>query len=435
MGRKLIIAMAVLSFAFAGMTFAAVENVKVSGDITAQAITRSLDLGDSSKVDSLSGLFSQIRLRVDADLTEGVSAVISLLNERIWGEEDAGNGDGSTELTLDLGYIELKEFIYDPLTLIVGRQNLRFGNALIIGDPDTNRTASSEVPTAIADLSVRKSFDAVRGILDFAPWTIDLFYVKVDENDLVADDDETMIGINAAYDWSSYNGVTELYVVNVDGSSLKNTQVAEDEDNTLTVGARVQFDPSDNLTLGMEAAHQSGDYYDGANTFHRDAWATQVAGEYKFLNDYNTKLGVSYTYLTGEDADGSDDNTYKAWDPIYESQTPGEILNILLTNSNAQFISASASYMPKEDITLALVYTYARLNEQLSTLSDASSTYTYTMNDKKDFGNEVDVCALYDYTEDVQLSLNAGWFMPGDAFDNSNDNTAYSVRGGINVGF
>jgi len=57
------------------------------------------------------------------------------------------------------------------------------------------------------------------------------------------------------------------------------------------------------------------------------------------------------------------------------------------------------------------------------------------MNDKKDFGNEVDVCALYDYTEDVQLSLNAGWFMPGDAFDNSNDNTAYSVRGGINVGF
>ena len=433
MSRKLIIAMAILSFAFAGTIFAAVENIKVSGDINTQAITRSLDLGASGtgNDDSLSGIFSQIRLKVDADLTEGVSAVVSLLSERIWGEEDAGNDDGSTELTLDLGYIKLQEFLYDPLTLIVGRQNLRFGNALIIGDPDTNQVASGEVPTSIADLSLRKSFDAVRGVLDFVPWTIDLFYVKVDENDLVADDDETMMGINAAYDWSSYNGVTELYVVNVDGRD--DFQTAEDEDNTLTVGARVQFDPNDNLTLGMEAAHQSGDYYDGTDTFHRNAWAAQAIGEYRFLNDYNTKIGVSYTYLTGEDADGSDDNEYKAWDPIYEDQTPGEILNILLTNSNAQFISASASCMPKEDITLALVYTYARLNEQLGSLSVDSGTYT--MKDEKDFGNEVDVCALYDYTEDVQLSLNAGWFMPGDAFDNSNDNTAYSIRGGINVNF
>ena len=430
MSRKLIIAMAILSFAFAGTIFAAVENIKVSGDINTQAITRSLDLGASGtgNDDSLSGIFSQIRLKVDADLTEGVSAVVSLLSERIWGEEDAGNDDGSTELTLDLGYIKLQEFLYDPLTLIVGRQNLRFGNALIIGDPDTNQVASGEVPTSIADLSLRKSFDAVRGVLDFVPWTIDLFYVKVDENDLVADDDETMMGINAAYDWSSYNGVTELYVVNVDGRD--DFQTAEDEDNTLTVGARVQFDPNDNLTLGMEAAHQSGDYYDGTDTFHRNAWAAQAIGEYRFLNDYNTKIGVSYTYLTGEDADGSDDNEYKAWDPIYESQTPGEILNILLTNSNAQFISASVSCMPKEDIALSLVYTHAELNEQLAT-----SWGIYTMQDKKDFGDEIDVSALYDYTEDVQLNLSAGLFMPGDAFAGANDNSAYSIRGGLVVNF
>ena len=430
MSRKLIIAMAILSFAFAGTTFAAVENIKVSGDINTEA--RYLSFGDSENF-----LFSQIRLRIDADLTEGVSAVVSLLNERIWGEEDVGDGEGSTELTLDLAYVELKEFLYDPLTIIVGRQNLRFGNALIIGDPDTNQVASGEVPTSIADLSLRKSFDAVRGILDFAPWTIDLFYAKVDENIVNIDDDETMMGINAAYDWSSYNGVTELYVVNVDGSSLEGTQVAEDEDNTLTVGARVQFDPNDNLTLGMEAAHQFGDYYDGTDTFHRNAWAAQAIGEYRFLNDYNTKIGVSYTYLTGEDADGSDDNEYQAWDPVYESQTPGEILNILLTNSNAQFISVSGSIMPREDITLGLVYTHARLNEQLSTLTGvgAATGSSYTMVDKKNFGDEIDLSAVYDYTEDVQLSLNAGWFMPGDAFDNSNDNTAYSIRGGINVGF
>ena len=429
MCRKLIIAIAVLSFALAGTTFAATANLRVSGDLGVQTGAR--DLSN----DSNNFAFSQMRLRIDADLTEGVSAVVSLLNERIWGEEDAGDGNGSTEITLDLGYVELKEFIYDPLTLIVGRQNLRYGNALIVGDPDTNQVASGEVPTAIADLSVRKSFDAVRGILDFAPWTIDLFYAKVDENTVNTDDDETMMGINAAYDWSSYNGVTELYIVNVNGRD--NFQTAKDEDNTLTIGARAQFDPNDNVTLGLEAAHQSGDYYTNTRIYHRDAWAAQVAGEYKFLNDYNAKLGLSYTYLTGDDASDTSDSDHTAWDPIYEDQTPGEIINILLTNSNAQFISVSGSIMPREDITLSLVYTNARLNEQRGDIigAGAATGTTYTMNDKKDLGNEVDVCALYDYTEDVQLNFNAGWFMPGDAFNTANDNGMYSVRGGMVVSF
>jgi len=439
MGRKLIIAMAILSFALAGTTFAAVENIKVSGDIATQAIARDLSLGAAG--DSSDFLISQIRLKVDADLTEGVSASIVLLNERNWGDNSTGQSDNNDEIRLEQACVQLEEFLYDPLTLIVGRQNLRYGNALIVGDPDTNQVASGEVPTAIADLSVRKSFDAVRGILDFAPWTIDLFYAKVDENDLDTDDDETMIGINAAYDWSSYNGVTELYVVNVDGRD--NFQTAEDEDNTLTVGARVQFDPNDNLTVGLEAAHQSGDYSDRSNTFHRDAWATQVAGEYKFLNDYNTKIGVSYTYLTG-DEDDSNDNKYQAWDPVYESQTPGEILNILLTNSNVQLISISGSMMPREDITLGLVYTHARLAEKLNsaswtTLGVAGSSVagnTYTTNtNKKTVGNEIDVYAVYDYTEDVQLKLNGAWFMPGKVFAEANDNSAYSVRGGLVVNF
>ncbi len=435
MSRKLILALAVLAISFAGASFAAVENIKISGDISTEAVTRDIALGDDN-CDAERFLFSQIRLRFDADLTEGVSAVVSLLNERIWGLEDAGNAAGSTELALDLGYVELREFIYEPLTLVAGRQNLRYGNALIIGDPDTNRVACSEVPTAIADLSLRKSFDAVRAILDYAPWTIDLFYAKVDENTVNIDDDETMLGVNATYDWDSYNGVTEVYVVNVDGGSGSDSQVAEDEDNVLTVGARVQLDLNDNLTLGLEGAHQSGDYVSGSNTFHRDAWAAQTMAEYKFLNDYNTKVGVSYTYLTG-DEDDTDDNEYQAWDPVYESQTPGEIINMLLTNSNVQLISASASCMPQEDITLGLVYTHAQLNEQLSSITGAGAVAgkTYTMRDKKDFGDEVDAYAVYDYTEDVQLKLNAALFLPGGAFDKVNDNTAYSLRGGMVVSF
>jgi hypothetical protein len=130
--------------------FAAVENIKVSGDINEQFVWRDLSMGGTvyNQMDSESYLYSQVRLRFDADLTENVSGVIRLLDERTWGEEDTF-GDNS-ELTLDLAYVELKEFLYQPLSVTVGRQNLRYGSALIVGDPDTNQ--------AVATTSIQLSF-------------------------------------------------------------------------------------------------------------------------------------------------------------------------------------------------------------------------------------------------------------------------------------
>ncbi|NQT28857.1 MAG: hypothetical protein HQ570_04580, partial [Candidatus Omnitrophica bacterium] len=102
--KKLIIAIAILSFAFAGATFAAVENVKISGDINTQAVTRDLTLGNknanNTDPEADQFLFSQIRLRFDADLTEGVSAAIVLLNERDWGNTETGNSDNNDEIRL-----------------------------------------------------------------------------------------------------------------------------------------------------------------------------------------------------------------------------------------------------------------------------------------------------------------------------------------------
>ena len=441
MSRKLIIAMAILSFAFAGTTFAAVENIKVSGDTTVQAVTRNLSLGSEAidTADAEDFVLSQIRLKFDADLTEGISAVIRILNERVWGSEDIHADE--TSFALDLGYVELKEFFYDPLTLIVGRQNLRYGSGLIVGDPDTNRivATTSTGNVAFADLSMRKSFDAVRGILDFAPYTIDLVYAKVDENTTNLDDDITLLGVNVAYDWGSYNGITEGYFFSVNGRNI--TVDAEEEDSTWTVGARTQFDPNDNLTLGLEGAYQGGDVAADDPGNKRDAWAGIANAEYKFLNDYNTKVGLQFTYLSGDD--DADDAVVKEWDVLFEDQMPGEILN-LLPNSNLQLLTVTTSMMPREDLTLGLLYTHARLAEKLNSASwttlgvagpsVAGNKYTTNTN-KKTVGNEIDVYAVYDYTEDVQLKLNGAWFMPGKVFAEANDNSAYSVRGGLVVNF
>ncbi len=439
MSKKIIIAMAVMSFALCGVTFAAVENIKVSGDIGQQLIVRSFDLGGETggTQDEENFLFSQVRVRFDADLTEGVSGVVRLINERIWDVEDE-SGQGDTEIELDLAYIELREMMYQPLTFRIGRQNLYYGNGLIIGDPDTNRIVANS-PVATADLSLKKSFDAARAILDYAPYTIDLLYAVVNENATNLHDDISIAGGNISYDWSSYNGVTEGYVWYA--ATRGGAQVAENEDKTIVLGGRVQMDPTDKITLGLEGAYQMGDSTTGATTeLDRDAFAVQFDSEYRFLNDYNAKIGLGYTYLSGDD--DTSDNENNAWDPLFEDQSPAEIINILMANSNAQYITASASMMPKEDVTLGLVYTHARLAKDYTstTLSGATAsplqaeTYVVKTNEQH-FGDEIDVYGIYDYTEDVQLKLNTAFFIPGDVFASNNDTTAYSVRAGVNLNF
>ncbi len=504
MSRKLILALAAISFAFCGAGFAAVENIKVSGDITVTPIYRDLDMGSSERfgliglVGATTGeqdqyVLSQVRLRFDADLTENVSAVVRLLNERIWGQEVVED----TDVVIDLAYMELREFLYQPLTLIVGRQNLRYGNGMIIGDPDTNM-ASSQTNMMLGpisrdlygDLSLRKSFDAVRAVLDFCPYTIDLFYAKISEgflNENSADnsDDINIYGINAAYDWSSYNGVTEAYFIyNSNSRDARNMlepfNVKEDQSKVFVAGGRFQFDPSDNLTFGLEGAYQFGDvpYFEGIvdenlgflgvpNVYeHLSAFAGQFIAEYRFLNDYNAKLGANFSYFSGADdwmtgAGTPINGNFGGWNPMFEDQIPAEIMNILFPQTNVMFASVSGSMMPREDITVGLLYAWAKLAQnvdaQLNPLANTYSVpyygqmfipnygalglgpaecYIYRVNRDETFlGQEIDAYVLYDYTEDVQIKATGGWFIPGSFFTSENDDLAFSLKTSMTVNF
>ncbi|MFH1318627.1 MAG: alginate export family protein [Candidatus Omnitrophota bacterium] len=476
MSKKLLVCMAVLSFTLIGTTFAAVENIKVSGDMTAAAVTRDLGMGvdvvapgvGGSSADAGDFLMSQIRLRFDADLTENVSVVVGLINERLWGSETDANGSSEdAEIDLDLGYVELKEFLYDPLSITVGRQPLRYGSGLIVGDPDTNMTAAvtrdggntSNVPAAISDLSMRKSFDAVKAVLDYAPYTVDLVYSKVDEGAISVNDDITLMGANVAYMWDSYNGLTEGYFFSSVTENLIGASVSEMKSKTYVLGLRSQLDINDHLTLSGESAYQFGDHYNAesndASTLysHRKAWAALASAEYRLLNDYNAKFGGGYTFLSGDDANSKG---FEGWDPMFEDTTCGELINVLFAASNCHLFNFNSSYMPREDVTLSLNYCRAILAEKLpgssqvddlegnaqpyatyTPIAGPASGYTYAVNsDKKVMGDEIDVAALYDYTEDVQLKLTGAWFLPGGYFEGpDNRESAYSVKGGLTVNF
>ena len=152
----------------AGSAYAEVQNVKVGGDITVLGVARSnFDLSNGGtghhENDQSSFFATQTRVRLDSDLTDNVTATLRLINERIWSAEN----NASSDIDLDLAYVTLKEFLYSPLSLKIGRQELRFGNALIVGA--TNTYDSSVLNTVPGDLSARKSFDALRATLNYDP--------------------------------------------------------------------------------------------------------------------------------------------------------------------------------------------------------------------------------------------------------------------------
>jgi hypothetical protein len=471
--------------------YAEVQNVKVSGDLLMRAIGRNnFTLNTDNNKYSARGITAQARLRVDADLTDNVSTTIRLLSERSWGDEynpmdevmsDGYEVDGfmysdsGSSMDIDLAYVTLKEFLYSPLTLTIGRQELRFGNALIIGDVDTNMLSNSyAIPL---DLSLKKSFDAIRATLDYKPWTIDLVYSKIAEHDTwwaqnlvggpsgeAENNDTDLWGINASLDTTNvlgFEGTLDLYYwLRLNKLNwAQDTDASKDECNT--VGGLLSGKILKNLTGSLEYAYQFGKLtYDptGLNddNAQRRAFAAQASLKYLIETqnaDFNAKspaVGISYSYLSG---DNREDTRAKMWDPMFEDQTPNNIFNALFPNTGTQNINLMGSMKPTEDTTLAINVGMYWLSVKPKNGAFIPAIYgsspppedAWTIEPNKDtsLGTALDLTATYDYTEDVQFGLTFGMFAAGEVLKDSHfgnhpdgyEGTATQLIGSMKVTF
>ena len=427
MGKRLILVLALALVV--GLTFSAayaeVQNVKVSGDINILgAMRNNFDLSNpgnpvasatqTKENDKASFLATQTRVRIDADLTDNVMATVRLINERNWTTED----NASTDIDLDLAYVTLKEFLYSPLTLTLGRQELRFGNQLIIGNNGTylgGYGATNGLPT---DLSVRNAFDALRATLNYDPLVIDLVYAKVSNNNVNASDDTDLFGVNAAYDLNKKINV-QAYIWDRKDKSVD--VVNSKKDDTYTLGGLVTISPIADLRASLEAAWQFGKNRVAANTgvtTKRNAYALQARADYTLSKvKFMPAIGAGYTYLAG-------DGKNAAWNQMYYNQNLGNIAYAILPFSNMHVFNLKASVKPMEDVTVSALYGYYKLVNSVANITSGKSDSngnpylngTNLNTNKNNLGQEVDITVAYDYTEDVQLGLTMGCFAPGDAF-------------------
>ncbi len=465
--KRLIMAVSIVALV-AMPAFASVQNVKVGGSINSTYLHRDqFDLGvdlDTGGVDAnpqgteQSLLITQTLLKINADLTDNVSTTVRLLNERAWGEIDVDGAD-SGDIDLNLAYVTLREMLYSPLTVQIGRQELFYGNGLVVGNGTNNLVTQGGLNGVAEDLSLQTAFDAVKLVLDYNPLTIDVFAAKVDANTLTGGGDRTndehdLYGINAHYKLGdSRNTELEGYFFSrIDNSvAVEAAATGIKADTVYTPGLRASTNPIKGLNVQAEVAWQRGNKSD-TNTAvdtvpdnqQREAMAAQVIASYAISQQAVAKWSPVVsgwaTHLSGDRNGGtasdvgstpSSSEKFTAWDPMHEGQSGGTIYNTLFNYSNVNLFGGSLQVTPIEDVIAKATFTGLWLDRDVSsnaasgaddgqgliTLNQPDgSTRTVNVTSNKHLGNELDLGVTYNYTEDVQFGVNAGWFFPGSTF-------------------
>ncbi|MEK6714236.1 MAG: alginate export family protein, partial [Nitrospirota bacterium] len=364
MRKTILLALALVALV-AMPAMASVQNVKVGGSIDSTWLIRNdFDLGASVIADEKQNLFiTQTMLTIDADLTDNVSTTVHLINERVWTQKDATDGG----IDLHLAYVTLREMLYSPLTVVVGRQAFSYGNSFIVDAAGTNTSAPADsgLNNVAEDLTKQTAQDAVRFIFDYEPLSVELLLSKIDSrtNTLAADDqdDVDLYGVNAGYEvGDSMNTQVEAYFFaridrpdNVGASPSE----ASKADTVYVPGLRASTNPIEGLNVQAEVAWQRGNRVLTTATVNdnqrREAMAAQVIASYQVpvLEEYKPILAYVYTYVSGDSNNGIGDSRaatekssekFTAWDPMYENQAGGTIYNTLfnLTNSHIHTVSA-----------------------------------------------------------------------------------------------
>ncbi|MFH0732922.1 MAG: alginate export family protein [Candidatus Omnitrophota bacterium] len=443
--------------------FAETQNVKVSGDISVYHVyQRNLDLnkddgdagaGDTAATndtsDSDNFFAQQVGLNVSADLTDNVSTYVRLINERDWTVNATTN---NFDVELDQAYATLREVLYAPLTLKIGRQDLFFGRGLIIGSNATTWNNNGEL--GIAEYSDHKAFDAVRATLDYDPWTIDLVCSKIDEDGNMIQDDTDLYGLNIGYLFDKYQAEAEAYVFHRHDQSNKPLIAANTKDfdtnECTTWGARGSFVPYESLNMWVEAAAQTGKEHDTTletTRKDREAYLLNAGGDYTFTDiKWDPMIGLEYLYLSGEPQDNlTGAGQFEGWDPMYR----GRALNIIrdfmdnLYNSDA----VTAGTFRRGRSSGQTNQSSVGLSGGLDLLEDLALDAKLSMfwaeepllaaSSDKEIGQELDGYLTYDYTEDVEFKLAGGVFWPDKVYEavNSCDDMASKVVSSVKVEF
>jgi hypothetical protein len=312
------------------------------------------------------------------------------------------------------------------------------------------------------------SFDAIKAVLDYDPWTITGVYSNIRNNSISANDGVDLFGANVGYKFDSYKAEAEGYWFFKKDKSVERWASIKSDNDVHTLGVRGSLDPLDVMTVFGEAAYQFGTFLGNrsqVNNRNRSAYAIDVGGEWRYWTDkfsWKPKVGVEYILYSGNEAEENPvvaAGNYEGWDPMYRGKFDSAIREFVgryyvtfkypsrndyvISNSDASFTNQHqvvfrGSVQPIESLTLSSNCNLFWTMEDYyfnTVVGPAGLAAPQNNNPGGLIGAELDLQANWDYTEDVSFGFLCAWFIPGGTVYSEADKTATDIVGTVTVNF
>lgn len=338
--------------------------------------------------------FSLLRSRVGLMFTpsEDLAAFVQLQDSRTMGEEFSTLRDGSADaFDLHQGYLKVHDIFSWPLDLKLGRMEVKYGSERLLG--------------AVGWDNVGRAFDGLMLNLHSEQVAVDVFtFAEVESLRAGDDGDLNVFGFNADLELSE-KYQTEVFVIG---------QMRDPSNrlNRYTIGFYSQGTLGD-LRHETEFAYQTGRITPNNTKQDVQAFMGTLNLWYTFSSmDRKPFLSLGIDFLSGDDAPL--DDKYKVFDTLYATNHKFYgFMDYFLNIPRDTFLRglvdshARAGLNPWAGAPLWLVAHWFRSQEKF-TLANGSTS--------NDFGSEFDLTFKYPYSENLNFTLGASAFFPGEIF-------------------
>lgn len=371
------------------------QSVRWSGQIRVRSEVDGRDFNQETRPNT----FTLLRSRLGAEIipVENVKVFLQAQDSRVFGEEKNASGSFSTlaatgNLDLHQGYLQINEFLAEPLSVKVGRQELKYGNERIIG--------------AVGWHNVGRSFDGVLLRLGLKAALIDFFAMKTGETAIyppVATPTSTAHVRDAGSELFGIYGTFKTLIADASALYL----LFEWNRNQTVAG----LNDLERFTIGSYAKGEIGvvDFvaelgYQGGKRQGADVSAYMLTGAvgYSFGGLPLRRLSVGYELLSGTSPANLE---YQSFDPVFH--TGHKFYGFM-----DYFISIPANTETR-GLSDLILHTLFKVSDPINVKvwfhnlrQDETST------GKKALGQEIDLIVSYRYADRVVFNLGASAFLP-----------------------
>lgn len=347
-------------------------------------------------------LLTRLRLGMTYRMDEHWSARVSMQDARAldWGfdNEEWYNKEFMQVHSTQTDYFELYEtylqYATSNIVIKTGRQKIAYGDNRVFGPGEWKNSG-------------KWVWDAARVSIRDGENFLDLFYGGT----MLHDPDEFSLshrhgyhggGAYGHYAFGETGAVEPIFAYKENDRANQNYHALK----SYYLGARVYDDNLYGYFYNMTYMKSFGDFtklnetrvdIDGTG-FHLDAG-------YHF-KPIDTKLGVGYTYASGDDPDTSDRETF---DAVFGASDKYYGRLNLMSWSNLKDYEVFAVVNPWEKTRIKLEYHAFYADEP----TNKWKSYTIPTMHSDKYGDEIDIVAVHSYSKTLQLQLGLGYFKCG----------------------